>query len=170
MENELYGLEFKNITVKLGEAKIINNKNISLSAICKALEKQGFSLIQNQEEEITEQVRLIIIETINCEDGVDSKKRFSSIIEKKIGRNYKYLSKLFSKNKKISIEQFIILAKIEKAKELIRYGELTFSEIAYNLGYTNPQHLSSQFKKIMGYTMTKFKEQRAKKRISMNKF
>ena len=100
VENELYRLGFKNISVKLGEAKITSKKNVPLDAIRIALNKQGFDLIQNQEEEITEKVRLTIVELINSEDGVDSQIHFSVLIEKKVGRNYKYLSKLFSKNKK----------------------------------------------------------------------
>ena len=79
------------------------------------------------------------------------------LIEKELGLDYNYLSGLFSSLESITIEQYIILQKIERAKELIKYGELTLSEIAYNLGYSSVQHLSNQFKKVTGFTASQFK-------------
>ncbi|MBI3520382.1 MAG: helix-turn-helix domain-containing protein [Bacteroidetes bacterium] len=169
VESELKALGFRKAFVKLGEVKIADDKIINETIFRSALQKHGFDLVNNYEEEITENIRLIILEIVNNEEGIDSRMHFSELIESKIGRNYKYLSKVFSQNKKISIEKFLILAKIEKAKELIQYRELTFSEIAFNLGYTNTQHLSAQFKKIVSYTMTDFRAKQAKNRISMNK-
>lgn len=170
IENELKRLGLKNFSVKLGEAKINNKSNISPEKIRKALQSQGFDLIENHEEQITENIRLAILELVNAPEGIENELKFTSYLEKKMRQPYKYISKIFSKHKKISIEKFLILAKIEKSKELIQYGELTFSEIANNLGYTNTQHLSGQFKKMVGCTMTDFRDKRAKKRISMNKF
>jgi len=71
--------------------------------------------------------------------------------------DYNYLSSLFSSIEQITIEQFVILQKIEKAKELLKYGELTLSEIAYRLGYSSVNHLSGQFKKVTGMSASEFK-------------
>lgn len=169
VEGELHRLGLKNISVKLGEVKIIDNKKVSLEKIRTALVKQGFDLVQNRNDEIAENIRLTILNLINNNEGIDSKVPLSVLLEKQVALNYKYLSKIFSRNKGISIEKYFILTKIEKAKELIQYGELSFTEIAYHLGYTNPQHLSNQFKKIVGCTMTDIRDKQAKKRISMNK-
>ena len=76
----------------------------------------------------------------------------------KLGFDYHYLSSLFSSVENITIEQFIIHQKIELAKELLKYRELTLSEIAYKLGYSSVQHLSNQFRKITGMTASQFKE------------
>jgi AraC family transcriptional regulator len=57
----------------------------------------------------------------------------------------------------ITIEQFFILQKIEKVKELLFYKEFTLCEIAWKLGYSSVQHLSSQFKKVTGLTPTQMK-------------
>ena len=81
----------------------------------------------------------------------------SDIIIEKLGLDYHYLSSLFSSVENITIEQYIILQKIERAKELLKYGELTLSEIAYKLGYSSVQHLSNQFRKVTGMTASQFK-------------
>jgi len=78
--------------------------------------------------------------------------------------NYHYLSTLFSSLEGITIEKYIIQLKIEKVKELLVYGELTLSEIAYRLGYSSVQHLSNQFKKITGLTPSYFKSLKSKNR------
>lgn len=169
VENELKALGIKKASVKLGEVKIIDSKTINKNLFRSALQKHGFDLVNNQGEELAEKIRLAILELVNAQVGIESELKFTSYLEKKIRQPYKYLSKTFSKHKKISIEKYLILAKIEKAKELIQYGELTFTEIAENLGYTNTQHLSGQFKKMAGCTMTDFRDKRTKKRISMNK-
>lgn len=144
-------------------------KKINENLFRSALQKHGFDLVNNQEEELVEEIRLAILELVNSPKGIGSEFKFTSYLEEQIGRPYKYLSKIFSKNKKMSIEKYLILVKMEKAKELIQYRELTFSEIAFNLGYTNTQHLSGQFKKLVGCTMSDFKTNSVKKRISMTK-
>jgi AraC-like DNA-binding protein len=85
-------------------------------------------------------------------------------LEKKTGKDYSYLSKIFSAVEQTTIEHFIILQKIEKVKEFLRYGDKTLSEIAYALGYKSVNHLSSQFKKYTGLTATQFKESTSQKR------
>ena len=72
--------------------------------------------------------------------------------------NYGKLSKLFSSIKGQTIERYFIELKIEKVKELIRYDEWSISQIAYELNYSTPQHLSRQFKQITGMTTTQFKK------------
>ena len=47
------------------------------------------------------------------------------------------ISNLFSSAEGITIEKFTILQKIEKVKELLSYGELTASEIAFKMGYSS---------------------------------
>jgi YesN/AraC family two-component response regulator len=169
VEYELKRLRIKNISVKLGEAKIDNSQNISHEKIRNALQKHGFDLVDNHEEQLTEGIRLAILELVNDSEGIGKELRFTDYLETKFKQPYKHLSKIFSKHKKESIENFFIHLKIEKAKELIQYGEINFTDIAYKLGYANPQHLSGQFRKITGYTMSEFKARPSKKRISVNK-
>jgi AraC-like DNA-binding protein len=79
--------------------------------------------------------------------------------------DYTYISNIFSEVKGITIQQFIISNKIERAKELLMYNELSLTEIAYKLHYSSVAHLSNQFKKITGLTPTEFKKIKKKKRI-----
>jgi YesN/AraC family two-component response regulator len=68
------------------------------------------------------------------------------------------MSKLFSKYEKTTLEKYIINQKINKAKELIKTDEYTLSEIAYMMDYSSVQHLSNQFKKITGQSVSEFKD------------
>lgn len=162
VEDELKRLHIKKFSVRLGEAKIINSKNISADKIRKALQKHGFDLVDNLQDQIAESIRLAILDLVNDSEGIEKELHFTDYLETKFKQPYKQLSKIFSKQKKESIETFFIHLKIEKAKEFIQYGELNFTEIAYKLGYNNPQHLSNQFRKIMGCTMSDFKKRPSK--------
>lgn len=72
-------------------------------------------------------------------------------------RDYSVISKLFSSNEGLTIEKYFIRLKIEKAKEYIQMGNLSFSEIAYTLNYKSGSHLAKQFKTITGMSMSNFK-------------
>jgi AraC-like DNA-binding protein len=82
---------------------------------------------------------------------------YSTYLSQQLAVDYHYLSNLFSSVENVTIEQYIILQKIERAKELLKYNEDTLSEIAYKLGYSSVQHLSNQFKKITGMTASQFR-------------
>ncbi|RJQ55270.1 MAG: AraC family transcriptional regulator, partial [Nitrospiraceae bacterium] len=98
-----------------------------------------------------------IIKTI-YEEKIPENVNFSFYLSKELDMDYHYLSTLFSSIENITIEHYIIIQKIERAKELLKYGELTLSEISYKLGYSSVQHLSNQFKKVTGFTASEFKE------------
>jgi AraC-like DNA-binding protein len=94
------------------------------------------------------------------------KVKFSVYLSEKLNYDYTYLANIFSETQGTTIEQFIILHKIEKVKELIMYGELNLTEIAWKLHYSGVAHLSNQFKKVTGLTPTYFKSLK-KKRLSL---
>ena len=83
---------------------------------------------------------------------------YSDYISKKLDYDYTYLSNVFSEVKGITIQQFIIMHKIERVKELILYNELNLTEISYKLHYSSVAHLSNQFKKITGLSPSFFKK------------
>ena len=82
----------------------------------------------------------------------------SKYITETIFKDYSSISRLFSEVEGITIEQFFILQKIEKTKELLIYDELSLGQIAFDLGYSSTQHLSNQFKKVTGMTPSQFKQ------------
>ena len=63
-----------------------------------------------------------------------------------------------------TIEQFFILQRIEKVKELIVYDQLSLTEISYQTGFSSVHHLSSQFKKVTGLTPSFFKNMQQRPR------
>ncbi|GAI78333.1 unnamed protein product, partial [marine sediment metagenome] len=89
---------------------------------------------------------------------------YSDYLTTETGKDYHYLSNLFSDIENVTIERFIILQKIERVKELIIYDELTLSEIAYKLNYSSVAHLSNQFKQVTGFNPTRFKKLKSHKR------
>ncbi|MGL2965918.1 helix-turn-helix domain-containing protein [Flavobacterium sp. XGLA_31] len=156
-------------TVQLGE--ITFKEELSeeqLTTLKDSLSAHGFEVLDDRKAMIIEKVKNIIVETIHGSDEIDLKRNFSDIIAHQIPIDYNYISSIFSTTEGITIEQFIILQRIERVKELLVYNELTLSEIAYKLGYSNVQHLSTQFKKVTGLTPSHFKLVKENKRKSLD--
>ena len=86
------------------------------------------------------------------------KVNFSEFISKKLVKDYTYLANLFSEVQGTTIEQYIIHHKVERIKELIIYGALNMTEIAWKLNYSSVAHLSNQFKKVTGLSPTHYKQ------------
>ncbi len=156
-ELEKLGVVIKNIS--LGEVETELPVNIlPIDKISSVLAQNGFELLENKKAKIVEKIKSLVIKVLyNPKSDPQKLHKFSSLIEKELGWDYNYLSGLFSAQESITIEQYIILQKIERAKELLKYGELSLSEIAYQLGYSSVQHLSNQFKKTTGFTASQFK-------------
>ena len=113
---------------------------------------------------LIESIKTTIIETVhNMTEEI--KINFSDYLSEKLDYDYTYMANLFSEVQGITIEHFIIKHKIERVKELIMYGELSISEIAWKMNYSSVQHLSNQFKKVTGgLTPSDFKKMKNKKR------
>lgn len=95
------------------------------------------------------------------------KVNYSDYISKQLGYSYTYLSNTFSEVKGINLQQFIIMHKIEKVKELLLYDELNLTEISYRLNYSSAAHLSNQFKKITGLTPSFYKQLKLKRKQNL---
>lgn len=152
--------------VSLG--KIVFNQELTAedkNNIAAVLKKEGFELLQDKETKIVNDIKSLIIESIHYDKEKPPYQNFSDFIAKHLKMDYTYLSKLFSEIKGKTIEQFIIEQKIEKVKELLKYNELTLSQISYELNYSSPQHLSRQFKQITGMTPSAFKKIGKRKKL-----
>ncbi|MBC7848458.1 MAG: helix-turn-helix transcriptional regulator [Chitinophagaceae bacterium] len=153
-------------TVNLGEVEVQENINAAQREQLKvALLKSGLELLDDKRAILIERIKNVIIEMVHYEDELP-KTNFSIYLSEKLNYDYTYLSNIFSETQGTTIEQYIILHKIEKVKELIIYGELNLTEIAWKLHYSSVSHLSTQFKKITGLTPTYFKSLK-KKKISL---
>ena len=160
-ELEALGLTPKNVS--LGEVELIQAhlSEKELNQLDTALNKAGFERIDDRKSRLIETIKKKIIEMIHHSDELQLRVNWSNILSEALHYDYNYLSNLFSSVEGITLEQYIIRQKIEKVKELLFYDELTLSEIAYRLGYSSVAHLSSQFKKITGFTPSELKKSRS---------
>lgn len=137
--------------------------------VANRLEHIGFELIDNHSTALIECIKQLVIKRARNEGGAqDNKMKLSSYISSNVNHEYTYLSSLFSSVEGRTIENYFIEQRIEKTKELLVYGQLTLSQIAFDLEYSSVAHLSNQFKKITGLTPTYFKEIGAAKRRSLD--
>jgi YesN/AraC family two-component response regulator len=118
----------------------------------------GFELLDDRKASVISQVKSCIISYIHSEDDLVLNKKLSVILSEKLNVDYNYLSSLFSSIEGITIEKYVILQRIERAKELLAYNELSLNEIAFKLSYSSVQHLSQQFKKVTGLTPSQYKQ------------
>jgi len=156
---ELEKLDLHPINVSLGEV-VVEEKELSkekLSELSDNLKVIGFELMDDKRSKLIEQIKTFIINIIHYKEE-QPQKNFSELISKHLHHDYSYLSNLFSEVEGVTIEQYIINQKIEKVKELLTYGELSLSQIAFQLGYSSTAHLSNQFKKLTGLTPSHFKQ------------
>ncbi len=125
--------------------------------------KSGLELLDDKKSILIEKIKNIIIEMIHYTDEIP-RVNYSEYISEKLKYDYTYLSNIFSEVKGITIQQFIIIHKIERVKELLLYDELNLSEISYKLHYSSVAHLSNQFKKVTGLSPSFFKKLKQKRR------
>ncbi len=154
-------------SVNLGEVTIKENLTSQQRDRLKAaLLKSGLELMDDKKAVLVEKIKSVIIEMIHYTDELPVIKK-SIFISEKLGYGYGYLANLFSEVTGITIEQYIIAHKIERAKELILYNELSLTQIAFKLHYSSVAHLSNQFKKVTGLTPTYFRKLKHKRLISL---
>ena len=125
--------------------------------------KSGLELLDDKRSILIEKIKNVIVEMIHYSDEIP-KTNYSGYISEKLNYDYTYLSNVFSEVKGITIQQFIIINKIEKVKELLLYDELNLTEISYKLHYSSVAHLSNQFKKITGLSPSFFKKLKKKRK------
>lgn len=158
VEDMFLELGYEVINVKLGEIKFLaEDEDVDLAIISKELQKNGFELLEDEEVKIINRVKSLVIQLIHHSDEEALNENISEYIQNHLNRDYYQVSKIFSSKESITIEKYIILQKVEKVKELLTYGELTLSEIAYRLGYSSVSHLSRQFKQVTGLSPSEFK-------------
>lgn len=121
-----------------------------------ALNKLGIEIVASQKSILVQKIKEAIIELVNLEDKLVLSKT-SYHLAKTLNHGYRYLSGIFSEVTYTTIENYIILQKVEKAKEMIAACDLTFTEIAWKLNYSSIGHFSVQFKNTTGFTPTLFK-------------
>lgn len=142
----------------LGQIKAKNDfTSTELAHFKQAIELLGFKLLDDKKDQITAQIKAVLIALVRQEDAFLSVP-LSSYLSQHIQYDYNYLSSVFSFQVQTTIEQYFISLKIETVKELLDYGELSLKQIAFKLNYSSVAHLSKQFKKVTQQTVTQYKE------------
>ncbi len=81
-----------------------------------------------------------------------------SELSKEIHLSPFHLARLFSQTIGIAPHQYFLKIKIERALGLIKKTNLSFTEIAYELGFMDQAHFSNQFKKYTGVSPSKLRK------------
>ncbi len=160
-------LDIAPVKVELGEIEtkedITDDEKKKLNS---KIKKVGLELLEKKQGVLIEKIRNIVIDYVYKSEEKPNIK-LSAIISEKLNHSYTYLANFFSEVEATTIEQYTIALKIERIKELIIFGEHSFSAIADMLHYSSVAHLSMQFKKVTGLTPTHFKALKEKRRITI---
>lgn len=163
VKEELKKLELHYVNVDLGTIEILDDiTDFQREALRNNLKKYGLELLDDNRKIIIEKIKSIIIEMIHYSDELP-KVNYSDYISEKLGYDYTYLANMFSEVKGVTIQQFIIMHKIERVKELLLYDELNLTEISFMMHYSSVSHLSNQFKKVTGLTPSYYKKLKKKR-------
>lgn len=130
------------------------------------LQALGFDLLDNPQLQLVEQIRTTVIEWVRQDS---EREKLSAFVQDRIAKDYSLLSKLFSETAGMTIERYCILQRVEYAKELLCYSELTNAEIAFQSGYASPAHFSSQFRQETGMTPTQFRQQSGNRSLTLRR-
>ena len=170
VKEELDKLGYTTTIERLGLARLeYSGNHPDMNEISQILEKNGFELLVDKNAEIIDNIKTLIIDLIYQDRLEEMYTNLSDYLVQKLNNDYSTLSTLFSSVESITIEKYFILQKIARVKEQLIYAELTLSEIANRLGYSNVQYLSNQFKKVTGMSPSQFKSIRGRARNSIDK-
>ena len=163
--------EILNISFTLGRMGEIHlDETLSedkLNTLSASLKRYGIDIITNPKTTLVERIKNTIDQFLR--DKELHVVNFSTYLSDELRYSYSYLSTVFSENTYTSIENYIILKKVDLAKELICSTNLTLTEISYKLNYSSVAHLSGQFKKTTGLTPSTFQRIMKNKKTYTNK-
>ncbi len=168
LEERLNDKNIKYRILSFGEVEFLDQvSKDEMNTLFGELNEYGIEIIENQKSALVQKIKDTIVDMVFSEKDVNVKA--SVYLAEKLNHSYGYLSNLFSEVTYTSIENFIILQKIEHCKQLIVNDKLTLTEIAYRLNYSSVAHLSTQFKNTTGITPSQFQKIISKRREIANK-
>ena len=167
VKEELAKLGLHYVVLDLGMVEVLedispeNREKLRVSLL-----RSGLELLEDKKSILIERIKNAIVEMIHYADELP-KTNYSEYLSEKLNYDYTYLSNVFSEVKGITIQQFIIIHKIERVKELLLYDELNITEISYKLNYSSVAHLSNQFKKVTGLSPAFYKKLKQKRKDNL---
>jgi AraC-like DNA-binding protein len=164
LQDEFDKNELSYTSIGFGEAEVEDSIPADkFKQLTDTLANYGIEILESQKSILIQRIKDAIIELVYMEEKLPNSKISTYLVEK-LNHSYGYISNLFSDVTFTSIENFIILQKIERAKQLIKTNEYTFTEIAWKLNYSSIAHFSTQFKNVTGLTPTAFQRIMNKRR------
>jgi AraC family transcriptional regulator len=165
LSDELFKLGLDISSINLGEVILKeNNKTPVDEQILKVvLQKNGFDLLYDKNEQLINQIKLAVERGINKQSETGEPVKFSKWISEELHRDYDSLSAIFSLTQGDTLEKYIIHKKIEEVKGLLVYTDKSLTDIANTLGYSSVAYLSRQLKKYTGFDFAYYKRIREDK-------
>lgn len=158
VQAELEKLGIQCATVDLGIIETLTElSSEQMEVLRSTLSRSGLELLEDKKRALVVQIKDAIVELISNSDEIPNV-NYSEYLSNKLGQDYTYLSGIFSEAKGITVQQFIILKKTERVKELLAESNLSLSDIAFKLNYSSVAHLSNQFKKNTGLSPSNYRE------------
>lgn len=159
VNQELDKLDLQPLAIQLGEVKLEQEPTaVQLQQLRESLQENGFELIEDKKAELVEKIKIALIGLIRSGEVEHLNVNVSDYLAQELGRDYHTLSTLFSAEEGLTIARYVVLQKVERAKELLAYNELSLSEISFKLGYSSVAHLSAQFKQVTGMSPSEYKK------------
>ncbi len=153
------------LKVTLGDVHLTKEPSPGqIEKISSQLVGYGFAVIDDKKAQLISRIKAEIIKWIQESNFQTIPLKFSAHIEQQLKKDYTYLSNLFSQVEGQKMEQYLILQRVEKVKELLVYDELSLNDISEKTGFSSSAHLSAQFKKVTGLTPSHFKKIKENKR------
>ncbi|GAA0715473.1 hypothetical protein GCM10009430_09960 [Aquimarina litoralis] len=167
LEQQLNNLQVAYKINGLGEIEFLQSLSAEkVKELTVLLSVYGIEIINDHKSEIVQRIKDAISEMV-LDTSSEKNHKLSEYLPNKLGYSYTYLSSLFSESTYTSLENFLIIKRIDRVKQMLVHEKLTLSQIAFELGYSSNAHVSAQFKKITGLTPTVF--QKIIKKRSENK-
>ena len=167
VKEELEKLDLHEVVITLGMIEVLETiTQKQQDELKENLLSSGLELLDDKKTILIEKIKNVIIEMVHYSDELPAM-NYSDYISEKLKYDYTYLSNIFSEVKGITIQQFIIIHKIERVKELLLYDELNLTEIASKLNYSSVAHLSNQFKKVTGLSPSFYRQLKEKRRANL---
>ena len=167
VQEELKKLNLRHTILDFGIVEILEDITKEQREQLKVtLLQSGWNLLDDKRSMLIEKIKNMIVEMISQGDDLP-KIKYSDYLSKKLGQDYTYLSNIFAEIQGITIQQFIILQKVDKIKELLLYSELNLTQISYKLHYSSVAHLSNQFKSITGLSPSFYKQIKKKRQENL---
>ena len=158
VESVVDRLGFQVESVSLGEVKLKRQlTDAEFRSFAEMLEASGFEVLVSKEKRLINKIKSLIVERIHYAD-IPSPLKLSAYLAESLNHEYSYLSKVFSAVEAVTIERYSMLQRIERAKELLSYGELNVTEVSELLDFSSAAHFSAQFKRETGMSPSQFKK------------